>query len=231
MKQRRYLILALSAVLILTVGCGKPADKPVAPQPVQQTDAGGNPVPTEVTIKTSNELIQLLATSEKYKAGGMSFEQDIKTGGQPMKSKVQMYGKSIRLDTETEGVKSVAIYREGVLYTYDPDQKNGTQFKTSDGTPEEAIGVTDPTSTMDPKTIEIQGSAKIDESPCVIFKVQNQQTGDEMKCWVDTRYGVVVRMETKADNQPYLLEVKKLTVGDVNPAVFEVPKDIKLTQM
>lgn len=225
MNKRWTMMLVLGLVAVLGVGCG--GKKAPEPTPDVAADPGA---PKAAVVKTVKDLTALLGSSERWRKAGITYEQAIQTGGETMTSRVYQFGGSIRMDSEAEGVKTISVYKDNTLYTYDPDQKSGTQLKMTDASPEEAVGVSDPSATMVPDSIELQGTETLDGIPCVVFGV-NSQMGQPMKCWADARYGIVIRMETTLEKQPYVLELKGVEVGTVDPQLFAIPEDVKMTEM
>ncbi len=229
--------LAMVAVLLMGIlgGCGeKPQTSEVVDIPTPEAAPGvapegaGTDAPAAEIPESAETLADVLGTFQFP----TSFVMTVTTAGGDEAAPrsgtmtVMMDGQQMakmRMEEQGEQGSEVMImdFENQIMTSYNTKSNEGFQFPISD---EEAADAPDPTEGYDP-TYRILGSETIDGVDC--WKVEVTGDQGEGTMWIGKADGLMRKVEAPEGTQT----MSYTDINSVSDSVFEVPGDVKLTDM
>ncbi|NPV91701.1 MAG: outer membrane lipoprotein carrier protein LolA [Firmicutes bacterium] len=225
---KRWIVLVMSAALILTVlsGCGDKKTETGTPAQsgtqVQTQTQAPTPTPTGVDSK----IAELANKAGQIK--GMSFDMVMSSssGNNKMSTTSKMYvsDKKSRIEMELMGVKMITIVNaQGDVYMYNPTDKTATKMPSSNASdaPDAWTG--------DASKMKVVGEENKDGFDCLVATVTKE--GESGKIWLRKDIGMPVRFEQTISEGPVVAEFKNYQIGPQPDSLFEIPAGTKITTM
>lgn len=213
------LSLLLIAALLSLAGCSK--DK-----------AGEQAASTKVTEKTTNsdtsELEKLFKSANAAKGFSYDMVSTVKGPQGTMTSQGKLYvsGKKMRMEMETQGMKSIILYNgSGDAYMYIPSTK--TAMKTP--MPKEKPADQWAASEQDLTKFKIVDHETIDGVACVVVTTAENEV--PVKAWLREDIGLPARMEYGDDTNKTVIEYKNYQVGPQDDSLFNLPAGVQVMDM
>jgi len=210
------LSLLLITALLSLAGCSK--DK-----------AGEQAASNKVTEKTTNSDTSELENLFKSASTAQGFSYDMVStvkgpqGTMTSQGKLYVSGKKMRMEMETQGMKSIILYNgSGDAYMYIPSTK--TAMKTP--MPKEKPADQWAASEQDLTKFKIVGHETIDGVTCVV--VTTTENEGTVKMWLREDIGLPVRMESADDANKTVIEYKSYQVGPQDDSLFNLPAGVQV---
>lgn len=228
---KKILSTFLTAILVLSLftGCSKPAPE-ATPDAVEPAVAEA---PAAEESMDNDGLFNVMAGSADYMSKGVSYDYEMTAGDQVIKTRYAYKNGDVRIEGNAGGYQSVTITKSDAIYMLNMADKTGFKMPKTVGSDTGAEGMGDlkPEETMDKDAVKVIGNEDLNGEPCVVFTTKDKVAGYEMKMWVHKKYGVMMKMEAETPEGKMKLEIKNLKVGDIPDSEFEIPADIKMSEM
>lgn len=222
MKKTLSVIMSilLIAALFSLAGCGKSKTETTPPDQAKTSDkAGSNDI---------SELQDLFKSSKEIK--GLSYDMETTISGPQgnmiTTGKYYVSGKKVRIEMETQGMKTVMLYNGGSdAYMYTP--ATNTAMKTP--MPKEKAANQLAESSEDLAKYKVVGHEKMGGYDCLVVTATEEQA--EVKMWLREDNGLPVRAETSDGGNKSMAEYKNYKIGAQADSLFELPAGAKVMDM
>ncbi|MDD3364716.1 MAG: DUF4412 domain-containing protein [Syntrophomonas sp.] len=224
-KWLTVLLVSLFMVSCLSLaGCSK--DKPAnAPATTDQSQKKDGDIQNS---STGNELQDIMKSASKINEVSFDMINTMTNQGQTLTNNAKMWvsNDKLRIETETEGMKSVTIKNsKGEICIYNPDTKTAMKMpsvKNENDLPNKWAK-------EDTSKMKIVGQEKMDGYDCVVVTVT--EAADTSKMWLRKDIGMPVRVESKTSEGSMVIQYKNYKVGAQADNLFELPADAQVVSM
>jgi len=214
-------------VLLLMMGTACSTPEPEAQPPTEAPTAES----TADQTPDNEGILSLMADGQNVLKNGMSYDYIMTMGDIVTKSHFAFKGNNVRIEGLDAMNPSLMITKGEDLYIINPNDKTGFKMSAEADAGASLTGEVNPEENMDRDTMNILGRDVIDGELCYIIETANVVDGNAMKFWIHEKYGIVMRMESMANEGKILMEIKNLKVGDIPDSEFEIPAGIEMMEM
>lgn len=229
MKVKKKFVVLLVVMFMVSclglVGCSKD-EATTAPSSQSDQQKSGDTSKSNV----DNELAKLMKSA--HEVPGMSYEMvsTITSEGQTMTStsKMWMSKEKMRMETETNGMKSIMITNaKGEFFMY--DEASNTAMKMSDTEDQDQFADQWAEDESDLDNMKIVGQEKLDGYNCVVVSVTDME--NDTKMWLRKDIGMPVKVESKMEDGSMVIEYKNYKIGAQADSLFQVPAGAQIMDM
>lgn len=209
--------ILLIAALFSLAGCGKSNTESTPSDQAKTSDKAGTSDPSE--------LQKLFKSSSAVK--GFSYDMETTMSGPDgnmvTTGKYYVSGKKVRMEMETQGMKTIMLYNGGSnAYMYTP--ATNTAMKAP--MPKEKSAGQWAESDEDLAKFKVVGHEKMGGYDCLVVTTTEEQSN--AKTWLREDNGLPVRIETSQGDNKSVSEFKNYKIGAQADSLFELPAGAKV---
>ncbi len=224
-KFKIYLVLSCFIVSSVFSGCGGKMDKGKDPNAAQVQQP---PVVSEPAVPSADQLV-----AKGIAADGFTYDYVMTLpDGSNLKQKVWVEAGKMRIEIKSPGSNDTMVaitnLSAGEAFFYQPELKQAMKMPIENS----EIDTTSPKDYLEefaPANTTFIKKDLLDGKQCLVYEMKIN--GETSTVWIWEEFGLPLRTEMQQDGGKLTVEFKNLELGDIDDAMFTLPKDTVIVKL